>query len=402
MPSPVRQEAGATDMGKKVLFVDDEPNVLQSIRRSLRKQFDLDTAGGGEEALEMLASNDEYAIVVSDMRMPGMNGVEFLSQAKKEWPDTVRMMLTGNADQQTAVDAVNEGDVFRFLNKPCDAEALASAVKVGLRQYELITAEKVLLEKTLHGSIKALADVLSLTNPELFGRTTRLKRKLGELASAMQLNDVWQLESAALLSQIGCVSLPAQLVRRQASAEPMSADELAEYSAHSNVGADLLMTIPRMENVAEYIRYQGKYFDGSGFPADNISGEKIPLGARLLKVVIDFDAAETSGLSAADALAKLKQTATRYDPKILAALENTVRQSSDLKVATVEINKLTDAMIIAADVVTFDNVLLIAKGQETSLSTRRHLQSYKAKGQIGDTVSVLINERPDQVSAGGC
>ncbi|MDH3748454.1 MAG: response regulator [Gammaproteobacteria bacterium] len=107
-------------MSNKILFVDDEPNVLQSIRRSLRKQFDLDTAEGGEEALRMLKANGTYAVIVSDMRMPGMNGVELLSQARKDSPDTVRMMLTGNADQQTAVDAVNHGDIFRFLNKPCE------------------------------------------------------------------------------------------------------------------------------------------------------------------------------------------------------------------------------------------------------------------------------------------
>lgn len=379
-------------MAKKVLFVDDEPNVLQSIRRSLRKQFELDTAEGGEEALQLLASNDDYAIVVSDMRMPGMNGVELLSQAKERWPDTVRMMLTGNADQQTAVDAVNKGDVFRFLNKPCDADALANAVKIGMRQHELITAEKELLENTLRGSIKALADVLSLTNPEVFGRTTRFKNKLGQLVKIMQLSDVWQLESAALLSQIGCVTVPAELVARQASGAILSDDDFAEFSAHAEVGADLLMTIPRMENVAKCIRYQGKNFDGSGFPEDSLKGEDIPFGARLLKVVVDFDAGETSGLSATDALARLRQTPAKYDPAILSALEKTVAQFSDLKIATVDINKLTDLMVIAADVVTFDNVLLIAKGQETTLSTRRHLQNYKAKDQIGHTVSVLIAE----------
>jgi response regulator RpfG family c-di-GMP phosphodiesterase len=386
-------------MSRKVLFVDDEPNVLQSIRRNLRKQFDLDTANGGEEALEMLASNDEYAIVVSDMRMPGMNGVEFLSKAKQQWPNTVRMMLTGNADQQTAVDAVNQGDVFRFLNKPCDAKALASAVTVGLRQHELITAEKELLEKTLRGSIKALADVLSLTNPEVFGRTTRFKNKLGQVVEAMELSDAWQFESAALLSQVGCVTVPAELVGRQASGEQLSDDELAEFSAHANVGADLLMTIPRMEKVAKYIRYQGKNFDGSGFPGDGLKGEEIPLGARLLKVVIDFDAAETSGLSASDALAMLRQTPANYDPAILAALEKAIAQASGQKVVTIEIGKLTDSMVIAADVVTFKNVLLIAKGQETTFSTRRHLQNYEAKGHIGHTVSVLIAEGSELTSA---
>lgn len=378
-------------MSRKVLFVDDEPNVLQSIRRSLRKQFELDTAEGGEEALQMLANDDGYALVVSDMRMPGMNGVELLSQSKQKWPDTVRIMLTGNADQQTAVDAVNHGDVFRFLNKPCDPDALANAVKAGLRQHELVTAEKELLENTLRGSIKALADVLSLTNPEVFGRTTRFKNRLGQIAEAMHLTDAWQLESAALLSQIGCVTVPVELVGRYAGGEALSDEELAEFSAQADVGADLLMTIPRMENVAESIRYQGKNFDGTGFPADNVKGEDIPLGARLLKIVIDFDALESSGLAQDQALGRLKQHSAKYDPAILEAFEKIILQGPTLIAAPVQIAKLTDSMVLAEDVMTADNILLIAKGQETTLSARRHLQNYKAKGLIGDSVQVLTN-----------
>ena len=218
----------------------------------------------------------------------------------------------------------------------------------------------------------------------------RFKSKLAQIAEAMELENAWQFESAALLSQLGCVSLPADLVRRQSAGEPLSGEELTEFSAHANVGADLLKTIPRMEDVAEYIRYQGKNFDGTGFPADNISGDKIPLGARLLKVVIDFDAYESSGLSADDALQRLQQSPAKYDPAILVALEKAVVQASALKVETVAIHALTDAMVIAVDVLTSDNVLLIAKGQETTLSTRRHLQNYMANGKIGDSVRVLV------------
>ena len=380
-------------MSKKVLFVDDEPNVLQSIRRSLRKQFDLDTAGGGEEALEMMASNGTYAVVVSDMRMPGMNGVELLSAAKKRWPDTVRIMLTGNADQQTAVDAVNHGDVFRFLNKPCEAEDLAQAVNVGFRQHELITAEKELLEKTLRGSIKALADVLSLANPEVFGRTTRYKTHVSRLANELGLDSVWQLESAAMLSQIGCVSLPEDLVRRKANGDPLSDAEKTEYAAHAGVGADLIKTIPRMDAVAEAIRYQEKNFDGTGFPADATKGEEIPLGARLLKIVADFDALESTSPDTASAIGKLKQQAAWYDPTILAALEKTVTSAAAQTAQTVQIRNLTDSMVLAEDVVTADNVLLIAKGQETMLSARRHLQNYLAKGLIEDGIRVFASDQ---------
>ena len=377
-------------MGDRVLFVDDEPNVLQSIRRSLRKQFELDTADGGEEALQKMANEGPFAVIVSDMRMPGMNGVELLSAAKKRWPDTVRIMLTGNADQQTAVDAVNEGDVFRFLNKPCEAPDLAKAVTNGLRQHELITAEKELLEKTLRGSIKALADVLSLANPTVFGHTTRYKHHVSRLAAKLGLENAWLFESAAMLSQIGCVSLSGDLISRKDGGETLTAEEMARFAAHAEVGADLLKTIPRMDQISAAIRYQEKNFDGSGFPVDSVKGEDIPLGARMLKIVADYDAAELSMANAQDAIDFLTQNSPKYDPAILDAFAQTITDASKMSTQIVEINRLTDAMVLAADVVTSENVLLIAKGQETTLSARRHLQNYLQNGLIGESVQVIV------------
>ncbi len=376
-------------MSKKILFVDDEPNVLQSIRRSLRKEFELDTAEGGEEALRMLKANGAYAVIVSDMRMPGMNGVELLSQAKQDAPDTVRMMLTGNADQQTAVDAVNHGDIFRFLNKPCQPDDLANAIRSGLRQHDLITAEKELLENTLQGSIKALADVLALSNPEIFGRTTRFKSRIAHVAAEMGLDDVWQFETAAMLSQIGCVTVSEDLVRRKAHGHALEEDELAEFAAHAGVGADLVMSIPRMEAVAEAIRYQEKNFDGSGYPRDGVRDDKIPLGARLLKVILDFDGFEASGAPAETALDKIQEQAGLYDPAVLDAFVKAMREDMALRTTMMKITQLTDAMVLAEDVTTSDSVLLIAKGQETTLSARRHLQNYRDKGLIGDSVLVF-------------
>lgn len=379
-------------MSKMILFVDDEPNVLQSIRRSLRKEFDVDTAEGGEEALRMLNANGPYAIIVSDMRMPGMNGVEVLAQAKLDSPDTVRMMLTGNADQQTAVDAVNVGDIFRFLNKPCETEELSQAIRSGLRQHELITAEKELLENTLQGSIKALAEVLALSNPEVFGKTARFKNQVRQIAAEMGLDDLWQFESAAMLSQIGCVTVAEDLLQRRLGGSPLADAEMSKYAAHAAIGADILTKIPRMEGVAQAIRYQEKNYDGSGFPKDRVKADKIPKGARLLKVVLDFDALEATGARPVEALARLKQQAERYDPQVLAAFEKTMQRDMASTIAVVEIMKLTDSMVLAEDVITSADTLLIAKGQEMTLSARRHLQNFKDKGLIGDSVSVLQME----------
>src|SRR5688572_10183667 len=162
----------------RVLFVDDEPNVLNAIRRTLRNDFDVHTAESGKDALRLLEESEPFGVVVSDCHMPEMDGIEFLHRCSKAAPLAVRVMLTGNMDQETAVKAVNMGDVFKFLNKPCQGDELKSVVTQAVRQHELVTAEKELLEQTLKGSIKVLADLLGIVKPEAFGRTGRLRRKV--------------------------------------------------------------------------------------------------------------------------------------------------------------------------------------------------------------------------------
>ncbi len=112
----------------KILCVDDDANVLKSYKRQLGEQYDIETAGGPEEGLKSVDQSGPYAVIVADMCMPGMDGIEFLRRARKKAPYTVSIMLTGNADQQTAINAINDGNIFRFLTKPCPAEQLSNAL----------------------------------------------------------------------------------------------------------------------------------------------------------------------------------------------------------------------------------------------------------------------------------
>src|ERR1700742_733184 len=128
----------------RVLFVDDEPRLLEGIQRALHKQVDLQTAASGAEGLLKLRDAGPFALVVSDMRMPGMSGVQFLAKVRTQAPDAVRMILTGQADLDATIAAVNEGHIFRFLTKPINPEKLLLAVNDGLRQHPLQTAERVL------------------------------------------------------------------------------------------------------------------------------------------------------------------------------------------------------------------------------------------------------------------
>ena len=218
-------------MAEKILLVDDEPNVLDGYRRTLGREFTLETAVGGQEALALM-EKAPYAVVVSDMRMPGMDGVQLLSRVKTQSPDTIRVMLTGHADMETAINAINEGSIFRFLNKPATKDMMAKTLTSALVQYRLVTAEKQLLEQTLSGALQVLTEVLSLVNPAAFSRAARARRYIHHVVTSMKLGNPWQYEVAAMLSQLGCVTLAPETIDAVYKGDTLSPEEQAQYDSH--------------------------------------------------------------------------------------------------------------------------------------------------------------------------
>ena len=268
-------------MSNAILCVDDDTNILAAYRRQLRGSFKIEVASSGADGLEVIKNKGPFSVIVSDMRMPGMDGIEFLSRVKKSSPNSVRMMLTGNADQQTAVEAVNEGHIFRFLNKPCPPESLAKALTAGIEQYQLITAEKELLEKTLLGSIKILTEVLSLVNPTAFGRASRVQRLVRKLAETMNVTATWQLKAAAMLSQVGCVTVPEATLEKVYNDKTLTSEEKQMLQSYPQIGSELVANIPRLDVVSKIIAYQEKRFDGSGWPTDAVSGKKNTVRSKI-------------------------------------------------------------------------------------------------------------------------
>jgi len=377
-------------MSEKVLFVDDDPNVLQAFQRQFRKQFHVEAASGGAEGLETIASRGPFAVVVSDMRMPGMDGIQFLSAVRQRASESVRIMLTGNADQQTAVEAVNEGQIFRFLTKPCPPDALAKTLAAGVRQYQLVTAEKQLLGKTLRGSVKVLTDVLSLINPTAFGRASRVRRLVQRLCKQLNVDQPWECEIAAMLSQIGCVTVPPDTLDKMYHGRPLTPKESTMVESHPSIGRDLVANIPRLEPVAQIIAYQQKGFDGSGLPSDSPVGKELPLGARILKVALDYDALTWSGLGDVDAIVELRKRAGRYDPRVLAAVEAVAEFDESFEMREVRMNALTTQMRLTEDITTINGTLLVSKGQEVTTSMRQRLMNFARDGQVREPINVLV------------
>jgi response regulator RpfG family c-di-GMP phosphodiesterase len=386
-------------MSQKVLCVDDEPNILEAYQRALRKEFRIETAASGAEGLAAVASRGPYAVVVSDMRMPGMDGVQFLAEVKKIAPDSVRMMLTGNADQQTAIDAVNEGYIFRFLNKPCPPEVLAKALRAGIEQHRLVRAEKELLEQTLSGSIQVLTDVLSLVNPTAFGRAARVRRLVLKLAAALKVENAWQIEIAALLSQLGCITVPEEILAKVYQGRALQVEELRMMQAHPQVGHDLIARIPRLEPVAQIIAYQEKRFNGSGLPDSGKRGEAIPLGARILKLALDFDKLIESRIGHSEAYREIERRGDWYDPFVVEALKPALAEEISYEARSVKVEELSSGMILAEDIVSVKGLLLIPSGQEVTGSLRLRLQNYVQGRMITGPIKALV---PLTKSEGAC
>lgn len=372
-------------MNNKVLLVDDDADILSAYRLRLGKRFDISTASGGSQALELLEEKGPVSVVVSDARMPGMDGVQFLGEVSKRAPDTVRIMLTGNTDRTTAVDAVNEGSIFRFFSKPCPPEELAGAIEEGVNRYNLIKAERDLLEQTLAGSVKVLIDVLSLVNPEAFQKTHLLRKWISRVAERMGLANIWELDIAAMLSPIGLITMPSDILDRARDGARLNRVDRETYERGPEVARNLISNIPRMKNLSDMIYYQNKGFDGSGFPGDSVAGEDIPVGGRLLKLLIDLAAICDSPDEAA--ISEIEKRAHLYDPAILQVARSCFVDEDEPdggaetpKIVKVSIAGLRAGVRLMSNITAEDGTLVLAAGMEISqahIEQLRNLQNYR-------------------------
>lgn len=373
-------------MTSKILFVDDDPNLLAAIQRNLRKLFVFDTALGGEAGLETMRNSGPYAVLVVDMQMPGMNGLEFLERAAALAPDAVPIMLTGNADQKTAVDALNRGQVFRFLNKPCPPDRFLATLETALKHFEMLQTERELLEGTLTGSVKILSEILGTVVPDALGQGQRLRESIRQFALAINAKPVWELEIAALLSSIGYTLLPVRLLEKVRSGALFSAEEERIVRRLPQVGHDLLVGIPRLNEVARVVLYQNKSFDGTGFPYDDCSGEQIPRGARMLKILLDRLRLEISGVDRQGVHRTMKGRSGTYDTGLLDRSFDCIDRvlsgatSGEGAVRSYPVCDLVPGMIVNSDILTSEGVMLLGSGNLLTLTVIQRLRNYEELG----------------------
>jgi CheY-like chemotaxis protein len=350
----------------RVLFVDDEPAVLEAVALNLRRNYDVVTATSGAAGLEHLEAESDFAVVVSDMRMPKMDGATFLALARETAPDAVRMLLTGHADLDATIKAVNHGQLFRFLTKPCPKETLINAIECAVSQHRLIIGERVLLEQTLNGSVKMLFDILAITSPAAFGRANQIKRRVLQLARVLGVLDVWQLEIAALASQLGYIVVPHEVCEKLEHKLALSDDELRMVARAPAITEQLLANIPRLEHVRAMLALHVN--PPPRKPNAEPAIQRIELGAHLLRIAIDIEALESTRTDRSSSpVSMLLAHADQYDPEVLEAVEQLYSERpARVVVKAIHAAALVSGMVLAEDVRLLNGTLLVSRGYEVT------------------------------------
>jgi CheY-like chemotaxis protein len=371
-----------------VLCVDDEPVMLQALSRQLSLRYVVKTASSGEAGLKVLSDHPAVAVVVADMRMPGMDGATFLQRVRQAAPETVRILLTGNVDFTAAIATVNDAQIFRFLTKPCSQAALAEAVEAAATQHRLAADQRVLLEETLQGSIKILSDVLALTNPVSFGRAMRIKHHVSQLAQRLALAERWQVEVAAMLSQIGWITLPQETAEKIHAGLPLAEAEVAMVERLPTVVEQLLAHIPRLDVVRGIVASQRSA--ARRIDQGDAQARLIALGGEILRVADDFELLEKRGLEPARALGVMRGRTDQYDPRVLAALAACFEVTTqDEPVKEVALRSVRVGMVLAEDVRTSKGTLLVARGYEVTESFMERVRNIPA-GSVCEPLRVTL------------
>ncbi len=381
-------------MKPRVLLVDDDVLLLRSLGRILRDEFEIVTAESGEAALQVLFDAAPFAVVIADMMMPGMDGIHFLDQWKFLSPNTTRVMLTGQAELGTAIDAVNQGQVFRFLTKPIKGDDLRLVLVDAVNQYELVMAERTLLEQTLTGSVQTLVELLSLFDPKGFGRTKEMRDLAVAIAEKFSLDVGWDIGLAALLARIGWLAIPVEIQAKITRGERLSVQENEMFLRAPEIGSNIIANIPRLQSVAQIIKYSTKNYDGTGYPNERIQREDLPLGSRILKVVSEYVNRLQIRKSKMVVFSEIETGAgTKYDPDVLKALGELIHvpASEAERHVLLALDELQPGMILADDVYVKNNeVAVLPMGTQLNLLHIEKLRNYS----LGTTLAgpIMINK----------
>ncbi len=440
-PIAAAEPSAAEETPFTLLCVDDEANILSALKRLFRTQgYNILTATSGKEGLELL-EREQVDLVISDMRMPEMNGAQFLEQARARWPNTVRLLLTGYAEMSATVDAINKGGIYRYISKPWEDTDMVVLVREALERLQLEREKRRLealtqrqneelkeLNASLEEKVKARTAELSeaneklkkgfITSVQVFSNLIELRggavaghsRKVAELTRNLARSlglpqaEVQDVFLAALLHDIGKIGLPDKVLQKPFAG--LGTEGRAEVMKHPLMGQAALMALDQLKVPAKLIRSHHERFDGLGYP-DRLAGEAIPLGARILAVANDFDAAQrgtllNSRLNESDALAYIKDgRGKRYDPVVANAFlvlmgaagadgakVSEITSQAGLLAAQPggvprKTSQLTPGMMLTQDLFSHEGVMLLAKDHVLDAMVIEQIRAFEQAGGGG-------------------
>ena len=377
--------------GIRVLVVDDEAYVREVISRSLEANgYSCAQADNGLLAWQMLQKED-YALVVSDIMMPGLSGIELLEKVRERFDDVAVLLVTAVDDRETAVRAVRSG-AYGYIVKPFSEDEICIGVAAALERRRLITAERELLEKTLQGSIKVLTEILSLVRPLAFSRASRLERYVNHIVTRLCLPDAWQFTLAAMLSQIGMVILSPDSLEKVYAGQPLSEGEKQMLATHPSVARGLLSNIPRMEIVGEMIEEQYQPFSAINGD-DPRKWDRVILGAQILKVAGDFDELVSKGAPPARAISLLRRRPDEDAPALVEALEGLEAESDPVTVRAVKLLDIRIGMITAEEVRAKNGLLLVSTQQQVTLPVLERLRNFARQVGVVEPIRMFVPSR---------
>ncbi len=371
-------------MSGRVLFVDDDQMLLSSMERCLGLKFELETANSGPEALRKIEeATNPYPVVISDMQMPVMDGIQFIEQARELTKSTVFLMLTGNQDVHTAIRAVNEGEVFRFLNKPCDPSDIAAAITTAQREYRLDTAERKLLSKTFVGATGILGDVIEILQPELQGRAGRTEQFAEDLRERCGIESRWEYKIAAKLALVGQALHPGL-----GNAAPTSKKATEELATAYESASRMVDRIPRLGLVSQIIRSAAST-DGELPVLDpRGDGDVVRIGAVLLRVAQLVESMSHVGIEPEQAEIEIAKTLPNLNPQLLAAARAVFPIDCVPEGVPVDVEDLQPDMVLQSNLVRADGETLLRAGRRLS---QTHIDKLQAdKRATDESLPVII------------
>ena len=318
----------------KILIVDDEPDNLQLLYRTLRRDYDVTKAQGPLEALDILKEN-QFNCILSDHKMPDMDGVEFLKRTYDMYPDTIRLLVTAYSDVEILMNAINYAKIYRYIKKPYSPEELLHIVQLALEYYQLKEDNKKLivdLKDLFSGTINAIMDALDSKDSYTLGRSRRVAFYTSKIIAAMDLNKTEKatIELAALLHDIGMIGVQEDILHK---VEKLTDEEREEIRKHVFYSVKILEDIKQLDKVTDIIRYHHEFYNGAGYPF-GIKGEEIPLGARIIAIADAYDSLVSfrpyrEGLTPEEALKIIEEKrGEQFDPNILDIFENVVDEAN--------------------------------------------------------------------------